>query len=446
MVHLAKTSTCVGSNMRAVVPTIPYRDAMAMVEWLCNAYGFEKRRIVNGEGGEIKYAVLAFGDTAIMVVRAADSRLERLVVHPDRIGGVETQACYLVVSDIDGHYAKAAARGAEIVARIEGRERGDRTYTSRDPEGHIWMFGTHDPCEGRHLDKSDGRHSRSRGLRAPLLALACALSIAATAAGVWTFADTLAAFQASAARLATSERVAPQGAGVDAQPAGDGLLQQLTARENAERKLAESRAALDAAIQREKEVRDALARELRARDNLAGTASQMGDQLRQERIARSAAERSAREAADQLGRVQAAKAMAERLAKEVTEKWDLERKARALAEQSAHSAMAEAARERSAKTAAELAASELRNQLAATGPPPQGILALRDQYEAERRTRERLERAAKDAQLHLAQERFSRDATERALKQVQDRLEQTQDRLAAASCWVCPTGAPCARP
>lgn len=308
------------------------------------------------------------------------------------------------------------------------------------------MFGAHDPCEGRHLDKSDGRHSRSRGLRVPLLALACALSIAATAAGVWTFADTLAAFRAGAARLATSERVAPQGAGVDAQPAGDGLLQQLTVRENAERKLAESRAALDAAIQREKEVRDALARELRARDNLAGTASQMGDQLRQERIARSAAERTAREAADQLGRVQAAKAMAERLAKEMTEKWDLERKARALAEQSAHSAMAEAARERSAKAAAELAASELRNQLAATGPPPQGILALRDQYEAERRARERIERAAKDAQLHLAQERFSRDATERALKQVQDRLEQTQDRLAAASCWVCPTGAPCARP
>jgi len=96
--------------------------------------------------------------------------------------------------------------------------------------------------------------------------------------------------------------------------------------------------------------------------------------------------------------------------------------------------------------AAELAASELRNQLTATGPPPQGLLALREQLEGERRARQRLERAAKDAQLQLTQEKYTRDSTERALKQVQDRLEQTQDRLAAASCWACPSGAPCSKP
>jgi hypothetical protein len=108
--------------------------------------------------------------------------------------------------------------------------------------------------------------------------------------------------------------------------------------------------------------------------------------------------------------------------------------------------MSELARERSAKAAAELAAGELRNQLAATRPAPTGILALRDQLEGERRTRQRLERAAKDAQLQLTQEKYSRDATERALRQVQDRLEQTQERLAAASCWACPSGAPCSKP
>jgi hypothetical protein len=102
-------------------------------------------------------------------------------------------------------------------------------------------------------------------------------------------------------------------------------------------------------------------------------------------------------------------------------------------------AQVELASERSAKAAAEIATSELRNQLIALGPIPPATLALREQVEAERRARERSERAAKDVQLQLAQEKHSRDATERALR-------HAEDRLAAASCWACPSGAPCSRP
>ena len=136
----------------------------------------------------------------------------------------------------------------------------------------------------------------------------------------------------------------------------------------------------------------------------------------------------------------------ERTAREMTEKYDLERKSRALAEQSLRDALAELARERSAKAAAELAASELRNQLTGLGAVPPEVPALRDQMLAERRAREKLERATKDAQFQLTQEKYSRDSTERALKQAQDRLKKAEDRLAIAPCWVCPTGAPCARP
>ena len=443
----SRGSTGSGSPTKAIVPTIPYREAAAMVDWLSDAYGFEKRRAANGENGEFLYAHLACGGDMVMVVRADDAKLERLVVHPDQIGGVETQTCYVVVSDIDAHYAKATAAGAEIVSGIEGRDRSDRRYTSRDPEGHIWMFGTYDPYEARPPARSDiqQRTGGSRR-RAPLLALACAVSVVAIAAALWTYADRLAAFGADALRYASTGRGTPQGADTDARHAQGELLQVRKAKESAERRLAQTRAALETAIRGEQEARGSLAQELRARDTLARVATLTEDQLRQERIARSVAEHAAKEAKDQLGRSQTAKATAERLAKEMTEKWELERKARALAEQSAQTATAELARERNAKAAAELAATELRNQLTATGPAPKGILALRDQFDAERRARESFERANKDAQLQLAQEKFSRDATERALKQVQDRLEKTQDRLAAASCWACPSGAPCARP
>jgi uncharacterized glyoxalase superfamily protein PhnB len=445
MASIAGTSARAGSAIKAVVPTIPYRDATAMVDWLADAYGFEKRRIHNDDNGELRYAQLALGDNIMMVVRAGDAGLERLVVHPDRIGGVETQTCYVVVADIDAHHARATARGAEIVLGIEGD--GDRRYASRDPEGHIWMFGTFDPYEGRHPARTDRPEARSGGRRAPLLALASAVALLATAAaGAWTYADRLASFKAETLRYATMEHGAPPSADGGVRQAGDELQQARAARESAERWLAQTQAALETARHGEKAARDALAEEQRARGAIAGKAAQAEELLRQERSARSAAERMANEAADQLTRGQMAKAAAERIASEMTEKWNAERRARMFAEQSAQSATAELARERSAKAAAEIAANELRNQLTVIGPMPAGLLALRQQLDAERRARERFERSAKDAQLQLAQERYSRDGTERALKQVQDRLEQTQDRLAAASCWACPSGAPCARP
>jgi uncharacterized glyoxalase superfamily protein PhnB len=443
MANFAESSTRTLRTTKAIVPTMPYRDATAMVDWLSDAYGFEKHKVVSDEDGEFRYAQLAFGDNAIMVVQAGAAWLERLIVHPDQTGGVETQACYLVVSDIDAHCARAAAKGAEIVSRTEGRGGGDRSYASRDPEGHIWIFGTYNPYEDRHLDKRDNQITRRRGLSAPLLALA---GVVAIAAGVWIYTVRMAELKTELLGSTTTEPSAAQGADGNATRIANELVQVRTAKENAERKLSDTRAALETAVQGEKESRDTLAHETRARGVLARTAIQTEDQLRQERIARSIAEQAAKDATDQLSRAQAAKATAERLAKEMTEKSELERKARVLAEQSAQSVMSELARERSAKAAAELAAGELRNQLAATRPAPTGILALRDQLEGERRTRQRLERAAKDAQLQLTQEKYSRDATERALRQVQDRLEQTQERLAAASCWACPSGAPCSKP
>src|SRR5215510_14974454 len=82
--------------------------------------------------GEIKHAELAFGDSMIIVVPAQDAAFERFLVHPDQIGGVETQTCYLVVPDIDAHRARASAKGAEIIAGVGAKDSGGRTYASRD--------------------------------------------------------------------------------------------------------------------------------------------------------------------------------------------------------------------------------------------------------------------------------------------------------------------------
>jgi len=59
--------------------------------------------------------------------------------------GVRTGAAYVIVSDIDAHYARAKAAGAEIVRPLADTDYGSREYAARDPEGQVWSFGTYDP-------------------------------------------------------------------------------------------------------------------------------------------------------------------------------------------------------------------------------------------------------------------------------------------------------------
>jgi uncharacterized glyoxalase superfamily protein PhnB len=435
MMRASKNSADTASASKALIPTVAYRDAPAMIDWLAKAYGFEKRRTVEDEAGRLRCAVLAFGGSTLLVVPAQDAAFERLLVHPDQIGGVETQACHLIVPDIDAHCAKAAAKGAEIVAGLGAGEHCGRTYTSRDPEGHIWIFGSRHPDDRRGA--TEGRRRARPRMRVPMFVSASLVLAAVAVAAALASADMRRALKLDAAGFAIGDRSAADDVAHDRNRARDVRETRADATERSVSELAErlarTRAALESAVRSEKEAHVQLAREVRAREGLARSAKQTGDMLDRERAAREAAEKAVRDATGQLTRVEAPKTTA------TGDACESERRLRILAEHSMQAAQVELASERSAKAAAEIATSELRNQLIALGPIPPATLALREQVEAERRARERSERAAKDVQLQLAQEKHSRDATERALR-------HAEDRLAAASCWACPSGAPCSRP
>jgi uncharacterized glyoxalase superfamily protein PhnB len=129
-----------------IVPALRYRDAPAAIEWLCGAFGFEKHAVYAGEPGIVEHAQLTFGNGMIMLGSARDDDYGRLLNAPRDVGAV-TQSVYLIVDDADAHYARAKAAGAEIVREIETQDYGGRDYTCRDPEGHVWTFGTYDPWE-----------------------------------------------------------------------------------------------------------------------------------------------------------------------------------------------------------------------------------------------------------------------------------------------------------
>lgn len=128
-----------------VIPALRYRDAPAVIEWLCDNLGFEKHLVVPDAAGGIAHAQLSFGNGMIMLGSLRETEFGNLMKQPDEIEGAETQCPYLVVADADAVYAKVKAAGGEIVIEIKDEDYGGRGFSCRDLEGHIWNVGTFDP-------------------------------------------------------------------------------------------------------------------------------------------------------------------------------------------------------------------------------------------------------------------------------------------------------------
>ncbi|HEX5354094.1 MAG TPA: VOC family protein [Rhodanobacteraceae bacterium] len=133
------------ATITTVIPSLRYRNALAMIDWLCKAFGFEKHAVY-ADGDVVQHAQLTFGNGMIMLGSVDNGSVwGKRIAQPDEIGRRETQACYVIVADCAAHYALAKAAGAGIVDELETRDYGGSGYSCRDPEGHLWSFGDYDP-------------------------------------------------------------------------------------------------------------------------------------------------------------------------------------------------------------------------------------------------------------------------------------------------------------
>jgi uncharacterized glyoxalase superfamily protein PhnB len=128
-----------------IIPNLKYEDAASAIEWLCEAFGFEKHLVVEGETGQIEHAQLTFGNGMIMLGSVRESEFDKYQKVPKAVGGIGTQSPYIVVSDVDGHHARAVAAGAKVVLQPADQDYGGRLYSCLDPEGHLWNFGSYNP-------------------------------------------------------------------------------------------------------------------------------------------------------------------------------------------------------------------------------------------------------------------------------------------------------------
>lgn len=124
-----------------IFPALRYSDAGAAIDWLIQAFGFRKNAVYPGPGDTIAHAEVCFGPSVVGLSSATPAT-------SDNAWSSVRQGIYVCVKDIDAHYAKAQHAGAEIAMPIRDLEYGSREYTARDPEGHLWGFGTYDMGRG----------------------------------------------------------------------------------------------------------------------------------------------------------------------------------------------------------------------------------------------------------------------------------------------------------
>jgi uncharacterized glyoxalase superfamily protein PhnB len=135
-----QTSTATTSTF----PFIRYEDAAKAIDWLERAFAFQCQLRVPGPDGSIAHAELRLGNGLIMLGSSKDDDLG--LTSPRNLARV-TQGIYVALEDIDEHYRRARAAGAEIVRELADTEYGSREYLARDLEGHLWSFGTYRPAE-----------------------------------------------------------------------------------------------------------------------------------------------------------------------------------------------------------------------------------------------------------------------------------------------------------
>jgi len=127
----------------AIVPCVFYKDPIAAMRWLEDAFGFETTTLLTDADGKVGHAEMSFRDAPVSIggewagLQLGGAEMKS----PASLGGAGTQFIRIALDkDLDAHCAQARAAGARITDEPADQFYGARTYRAMDPEGHIWNF------------------------------------------------------------------------------------------------------------------------------------------------------------------------------------------------------------------------------------------------------------------------------------------------------------------
>jgi len=117
-----------------VTPYLLYEDGAAAIEFLTRAFGFrEEMRTTGGAGGMHAELEVAPDGGWIHLGQPAEGFRNPAVVG-------KTSLVYVLVGEIDDHYARAKDAGARIIEEPADQDYGYRRYGCADPQGPEWYF------------------------------------------------------------------------------------------------------------------------------------------------------------------------------------------------------------------------------------------------------------------------------------------------------------------
>jgi RNA polymerase sigma factor (sigma-70 family) len=123
----------------AIYPRLGYDDERAAIDFLTRAFGLRERIEARQEheDGHV-LAWLEHGDGVVMV---GHTEHDIHGIHSPSETGAATCMLNATVRDVDAHYARAVAAGAEVTMELNDAFYGERRYECLDPEGNRWHFG-----------------------------------------------------------------------------------------------------------------------------------------------------------------------------------------------------------------------------------------------------------------------------------------------------------------
>jgi len=128
----------VGPQRRpSIVPQLPYQDIAAAIAFLERAFGFREiptARLVS-PAGVVGHSMVEFGDSVIGIgTQGAHGAFS------PKTAGTASHYISVYIDDIDVHYQRALAAGAQIATAPHAHRTDYRAYEALDLEGHRWRF------------------------------------------------------------------------------------------------------------------------------------------------------------------------------------------------------------------------------------------------------------------------------------------------------------------
>jgi uncharacterized glyoxalase superfamily protein PhnB len=119
---------------QTITPYLLYEDGAAAIEFLTKAFGFREEMRTAGDAGGMHAELEVAPDRGRVYLGQRSNGFR----NPAVVG--KTSLVYAIVDDVDTHYARAKAAGAEIIAEPADQSYGYRHYGCADPQGHEWWF------------------------------------------------------------------------------------------------------------------------------------------------------------------------------------------------------------------------------------------------------------------------------------------------------------------